>query len=35
VLKRASLDWLRNTSLNGARTGIFRADENGRIAPAP
>lgn len=34
VLKRASLDFLRNTSLNGATTGIFRADENGVIAPA-
>jgi pimeloyl-ACP methyl ester carboxylesterase len=34
VLQRASLDWLRNTSLNGAKTGIFRADEAGRIAPA-
>ena len=34
VLKRASLEWLQSTSINGARTGVFRADEEGRIAPS-
>ena len=34
VLKRASLEWLQSTTINGASTGIFRADEEGRIAPA-
>lgn len=34
VLKQASLEWLRNTTIKGARVGVFRADENGRIAPA-
>jgi pimeloyl-ACP methyl ester carboxylesterase len=35
VLQRASLEWLRSTTLNGQRTGTFRADETGRIDPAP
>ncbi|MGE5540499.1 MAG: alpha/beta fold hydrolase [Gemmatimonas sp.] len=35
VLQRASLEWLRSTTLNGQRTGTFRADEGGRIGPAP
>lgn len=32
VLHKASADWLKNGSLNGATTGMFRADENGVIA---
>lgn len=35
VLHEASLDWLENTSLKGAATGRFRADEQGAIAAAP
>ena len=33
VLHRASLGWLRGTKRNGKNTGMFRADETGRIAP--
>jgi pimeloyl-ACP methyl ester carboxylesterase len=32
VLHKASIDWLKNGSLNNATAGIFRADENGVIA---
>jgi pimeloyl-ACP methyl ester carboxylesterase len=32
VLHRASLDWLKNGSLGGQVSGMFRADENGEIA---
>ncbi len=32
VLHKASADWLKNGSLGGATTGMFRADENGVIA---
>ncbi|MDB5595719.1 MAG: alpha/beta hydrolase fold [Hyphomicrobiales bacterium] len=32
VLHAASLDWLQTTSLRGAQTGRFRADESGAIA---
>jgi pimeloyl-ACP methyl ester carboxylesterase len=32
VLHKASIDWLKNGSLGGAKTGMFRADENGTIA---
>jgi pimeloyl-ACP methyl ester carboxylesterase len=32
VLHKASADWLKNGSLAGATTGMFRADENGVIA---
>ncbi len=32
VLHKASVDWLKNGSLAGAKTGVFRADENGVIA---
>jgi pimeloyl-ACP methyl ester carboxylesterase len=32
VLHAASIDWLRNGSLGGATSGMFRADENARIA---
>ncbi len=32
VLHKASIDWLKNGSLAGAKTGVFRADENGVIA---
>jgi pimeloyl-ACP methyl ester carboxylesterase len=35
VLQRASLEWLRSTTLNGQGTGTFRADEAGRITAAP
>ena len=31
VLHKASIDWLKNGSLNNATAGIFRADENGVI----
>ena len=34
VLHAASLEWLNSATLNGARTGLFRADENGRYAAA-
>jgi pimeloyl-ACP methyl ester carboxylesterase len=34
VLHAASLAWLKQTKLAGADTGMFRADENGHIAPA-
>ncbi len=33
VPHKASLDWLRNTRLTGKSTGMFRADNDGRIAP--
>ena len=32
VLHRASIDWLSNGSLDGQTGGMFRADENARIA---
>jgi hypothetical protein len=32
VLHKASLDWLGNGSLDGQTSGMFRADENARIA---
>ncbi len=32
VLHAASLDWLKNGSLGGATSGMFRADENAQIA---
>lgn len=32
VLHKASTDWLKNGSLGGATTGMFRADENGVVA---
>jgi pimeloyl-ACP methyl ester carboxylesterase len=35
VLHKASLDWLKGTKLNGADTGMFRADENAKIGPMP
>ncbi|MFN3892666.1 MAG: alpha/beta hydrolase [Beijerinckiaceae bacterium] len=31
VLHKASADWLKNGSLGGATSGMFRADENGTI----
>jgi pimeloyl-ACP methyl ester carboxylesterase len=34
VLHAASLAWLKQTKLNAADTGMFRADESGRILPA-
>lgn len=34
VMKKASLDWLRNTSLQGAQTGYFRAEMGGAISPS-
>ena len=33
VLHKASLDWLQNTRLTGKSTGMFRADNDGRITP--
>jgi len=35
VLHAASVDWLKNGSLGGATSGMFRADENANIAPKP
>lgn len=35
ILHRASLEWLQNTQLNGARTGRFSANAEGRISPQP
>ena len=35
VLHRASLEWLRGTSLEGAERGLFRADAEARIKPMP
>lgn len=35
VLHGASLEWLDATKLEGADYGLFRADAEGRIAPAP
>ena len=32
VLHTASIDWLKNGSLGGATSGMFRADENAQIA---
>jgi pimeloyl-ACP methyl ester carboxylesterase len=32
VLHKASIDWLQNGSLAGAKSGVFRADENGAVA---
>jgi pimeloyl-ACP methyl ester carboxylesterase len=32
VLHKASIDWLKNGSLGGAKTGTFRADLNGAVA---
>ena len=31
VMHKASVDWLKNGSLGGAKTGTFRADESGAI----
>jgi pimeloyl-ACP methyl ester carboxylesterase len=35
VLHAASVDWLKNGSLGGATSGMFRADENASIARKP
>ena len=32
--RAAALEWLSHGTLQGARTGTFRADENGMVAPA-
>jgi len=34
VQRAAALEWLSHGTLQGARTGTFRADEAGRVAPA-
>lgn len=33
VQRRAALEWLEHGTLDGNRTGMFRADEQGRIGP--